>query len=70
MCSLLLFMSESCFIISCMYVYCYYYSRIKNAEGVPYVLSDSDYEYSDTEKILLENARRGKNSDIEESEVS
>jgi hypothetical protein len=53
-----------------MYVYCYYYSRIKNAEGVPYVLSDSDYEYSDTEKILLENARRGKNSDIEESEVS
>jgi hypothetical protein len=52
-----------------MYVYCYHYFRIKDTEDVPYVLSDSDDEYSDTEKILQE-ARRGKNSDIEEIEVS
>ncbi|XP_069699370.1 something about silencing protein 10 [Periplaneta americana] len=35
----------------------------------PYVPSDSEEEYSDTEKILLEKARRGtRNADIEESE--
>jgi hypothetical protein len=39
-------------------------------EDVPYVLTDSDDEYSDTEKILLEKARRGEASDIAESEVS
>jgi hypothetical protein len=43
---------------------------MKDTEDVPYVLTDSDDEYSDTEKILLEKARRGEASDIAESEVS
>jgi hypothetical protein len=36
----------------------------------PYEPSDSEDEYSETEKILIEKARGGDNSDIEESEVS
>jgi hypothetical protein len=36
----------------------------------PHMLSDSEDEYSETEKILLEKARTDENSDIEESEVS
>lgn len=39
-------------------------------EGITYVPSDSNDEYSDTDKILLEDVRKWKNSDIEESEVS
>ncbi|KDR14064.1 something about silencing protein 10 [Zootermopsis nevadensis] len=37
-------------------------------EGITYVPSDSNDEYSDTDKILLEDVRKWKNSDIEESE--
>jgi hypothetical protein len=37
---------------------------------VPHMLSDSEDDYSETEKILLEKARTDENSDIEESEVS
>jgi hypothetical protein len=34
------------------------------------MLSASEDEYSETEKILLEKAKTDENSDIEESEVS
>jgi hypothetical protein len=39
-------------------------------EDDPYVPSDSADEFSDTDKILLENVRRDVNSDSDESEVS
>ncbi|PNF29141.1 Something about silencing protein 10 [Cryptotermes secundus] len=43
-------------------------AKVDEESDVPYMLSDSGDEYSDTEKILLEKTRTDGNSDIEESE--